>query len=123
MWIHLLTLELIYGASPPVVVTTTTTPGGVRRGRYLRRSSKNVPRLPWDESIERIEEQSDVVIAKPIRKRVKLPAEIRAALDDAVPIRSHVEIQAPRISIPELGTAVLQLSDDEEEAVILALMQ
>ena len=111
MWIHLLTLELIDGASDAAtpVVTTTTTPGGVRRHRFLRRA----PKLPW----EREEEQSEqITIAPPKRKRIPLPAiaAMRQATDGAIPIQTVQEIVAPSITIPDVGKAVLEDDDDED---------
>lgn len=117
MWIHLLTLKLIKGASAAAAaVVSTTTPGGVHRARFLRRG----PKLPWEE----IEETPDeVVIAKPRRKRIKLPAEVRAAVAEAIPIQATQEIPAPRITVPGVGTAVLKINDDEEMAVLMAILQ
>ncbi|HSQ91557.1 MAG TPA: hypothetical protein VLM19_05235 [Nitrospiraceae bacterium] len=117
MWIHLLTLRLIKGAgAAAAVVAATTTPGGVHRGRFLRRG----PKLPWD-----IEETQDeqVVIAKPRRKRIRLPAEVRAAVEETIPIQATREIPAPWITVPGVGTATLVINDDEEQAVLMAILQ
>ena len=121
MWIQLLTLRLIKGASGvAAAVASTTTPGGVHRGRFLRRG----PKLPWDDIEERKETPDEqVVIAKPRRRRIKLPQEVRAAVAGAIPIQETVEIAAPRITVPGIGSAVLKINDDEEQAVLMAILQ
>jgi hypothetical protein len=109
VWIHLLTLELIDGASDTAapVVTTTTTPGGVRRHRFLRRA----PKLPWEQE----EQAEQIVIAPTKRKRIPMPAieAMRTATGGAIPIQTVKEIAAPSIAIPDVGKAVLD--DDEDE--------
>ena len=94
--------------------------GGLRipRRGYLRRG----PKLPWDEEPQE-EREEQVVVAKSKRQRIKLPEEIKEVLADAIPVATHTVIDAPRIKIPSVGTAVLHTPDDEEEAVLMALLQ
>lgn len=91
--------------------TTTPTPGGVRRPRFLRRA----PKLPWEH--EDVEEQEQITVAPPRRKRIPLPVveTLRKTVGDAIPIQTVKEIDAPSITIPELGTAVLQAAEDDDE--------
>ena len=110
MWIQLLVLELIDGASPAAVVAaTTTSPGGIRRARFLRRA----PKLPWEEE----DESPQITVAPPRRKRISMPAvqAMRRATENAIPIQTFKEISAPSITIPEIGTAVLQAIEDDED--------
>jgi hypothetical protein len=89
-----------------------TTPGGVKKkpqSRFLRRSSKDVPRLPWE-----LDDEPEITIAPPKRKRIQLPpAKVREALGP-IPIQTVREISAPVITIPSVGTAVLDDDDDDE---------
>jgi len=121
VWIHLLILELIDGASPATVVAASpSTAPGVRHSRFLRRGL----RLPWEEVIEEVVTDDGLVIAKPIRRRIKLPREIRETLAEShIPFETHVVIDAPIIRMPGVGTAVLRIDTDEEEAVLMALLQ
>lgn len=113
MWIHLLALELIDGASAvdaPVVVETAAPTAGVRRARFLRRA----PKLPWE--IEDEPEQQ-VTVSPPRRKRIPLPAvqAMRSAVGDAIPIQTVKEIAAPVISIPDVGRAAVTIADEDED--------
>lgn len=114
MWIQLLSLGLIDGASEgvaPVSPEPAARPG-VKRARFLRRSAKDVYRFPWEQE----DAPEAVVVAPAKRKRIPLP--VVAALEKAagpIPIQTVREISAPAISIPELGTAVLQAIEDEDE--------
>jgi hypothetical protein len=96
----------LYGVSPG---TARTTNAGVRRARFLRRSH----RLPWEE--EETDEQQ-ITVATPKRKRIALPAveEIKEVAKD-IPIQTIREISAPSITIPEIGTAVLEAMDDDDD--------
>lgn len=104
------------GATPPPAATTT--PGGVRRSRFLRRG----PRLPgYDPEPE---QPAVVVREQHRRKRVRAPLIEHPALPDLAvpPIPQTVPI-ATRLYVPELGTAILAEIDDEEEAILMALLQ
>ena len=103
------------GAIPPPVATAT--PGGVRRSRFLRRG----PRLP---GYDPEPEQPAVVVHEPRRKRVRAPVVQHPPFPDvAVPHIPQAVPSATRISVPVLGTAVLAEIDDEEEAILMALLQ
>lgn len=102
-----------------VIAVVTSTTGGVRRHRFLRRG----PRLPWEDKETEEKRDEPVVVAKSKRKRIKLPAEVKQAAAEAIPLETHITIDAPKIKLPGVGTAVLQVPDDEEEAVLLALLQ
>lgn len=105
------------GTAPPVVVTATTvTPGGVRRSRFLRRG----PKLPWEE--DEIQDAPVTVTEVRKRKRIKLPKEIIEAVD-GIPIQVSVEVPELRINVPSVGSAILRAPDDEEEAILMALLQ
>lgn len=107
------------GGDQAPVVTATQPTSGVRHSRFLRRG----PRLPWEEVVEEVVTDDGVVVAKPVRRRIKLPREIRETLAEShIPFQTHVVIDAPIIRMPGVGTAVLRI-DDEEEAVLMALMQ
>ena len=114
-------------AAAPITATPTfdvsftvavSSASGVRRHRFLRRG----PKLPW-EDIEEETPDERVVVAKSIRRRIKLPAEIRKAATEAIPVATSITIDAPQIKLPGVGTATLSIPDDEEEAVIMALLQ
>lgn len=115
MWIHLLPLELIDGASPaPVVSAAVTSVHGKRRHTFLRRG----PRLPWDDSERSEDKQPDVVVVSK-RKRVKLPP---AAVEEIrpIPIQTVKEISGVQITVPDVGTARLakQVQDEEDDLII-----
>lgn len=100
-----------YGqAAAAPVVTATTTAGVGRRHRFLRRA----PRLPWERD-EQIETVQDVVVAKPKRKRISMPAaaEIRSEIGP-IPLQAVTEVIAPAITVPDLGKAALDDDDDED---------
>ena len=114
-------------AAAPITATPTfdvsftvavSSASGVRRHRFLRRG----PKLPW-EDIEDETPDERVVVAKSIRRRIKLPAEVRKAAAEALPVATSITIDAPQIKLPGVGTATLSIPDDEEEAVIMALLQ
>lgn len=117
MWIHLLTLELIDGASAIVsAITTSSTPAGVGRARFLRRG----PKLPWDKDEEA--QEQDVVV-KSRRKRIPLP--IVRQMERAVspiPVQPIKHLDAIQIVLPDVGTATLAKNDDEEEDLLLWLI-
>jgi len=119
VWIHLLILGQIDGASssaaPPIIPTIISS--GVRRSRFLRRG----PRLPWDETPEEVVTIEEVAQG-PRRKRIRLPKEVIAA---ASPMQIEVDsaqMPAFKIHVPDVGAAIVK-QDDEEEAIILALLQ
>ena len=114
-------------AAAPITATPTfdvsftvavSSASGVRRHRFLRRG----PKLPWDE-VEKEKADEPVIVAKSIRRRIKLPAEVRKAAVEALPVATSITIDAPHIKLPGVGTATLSIPDDEEEAVIMALLQ
>lgn len=120
MWIQLLTLELIDGASD-VVSAVESAVSGVRRHRFLRRA----PKLPWEEQQKEIAREQ-VVVSRPKRRRVKLPQVVEEAVAATVPVQTVQTLDAPKITIPSVGTATLRTkdySDPEEESVIMALVQ
>lgn len=113
MWIHLLTLRLIDGAGtatviPPVVVAT---PGGVHRARFLRRSKRT--ELPWER--EETVVTNDGVVVKAKRRRIPLPAVQKIEKEIGLPIEAVRDIPAFSIKVPELGTATIDILEDEQE--------
>ena len=121
MWIHLLTLRLIKGASPagtPAVVADTTTQSGVRRARFLRRG----PKLPWEEEIP--DEVVTVTEIPSKRKRIKLPKEVIDTIKDSVPIEAaNARLPDLEINIPSVGKTRVRIDYDEETAIVMALLQ
>lgn len=100
---------------PPVVVVTPTT-SGVRHSFFLRRGRK----LPWEE-VE--EETNDGVVVKSRRKRIPLPQIERIERAVApIPVQRFKELPAVEIMIPELGTARLEIYDEDEEDELLWLI-
>jgi hypothetical protein len=92
---------------PPVVQDEPT---GFRRSRFLRLSSKDYPRLPWEVADE---PEAEVHIAPAKRKRIQLPP-VKVQKDlGPIPIQTVREISAPAITIPSVGTAVLDDDDDD----------
>lgn len=111
MWIHLLPLGLIDGASGSVAAPAPepATPSGVRHSRFLRRASKNAPRLPWEK-----EDEQPIIVAQPKRKRIPLPVvEALKEVAGPLPIETIREISAPVITIPDIGKAVLEDEDED----------
>lgn len=95
--------------TPPA---TTTTPPGMRRARFLRRSH----RLPWEQDFS--EETEQITVAPPRRQRIKMPPAVVQAVKP-IPIETVKEISAPSITIPEIGTANLDLDDDDDDLLWL----
>ena len=93
----------------------STTLGGVRRVRFLRRA----PRLPWEEEIQDASVEEKVVV-KSRRKRIQLPLieKIKEEIDP-IPVAAFKEIDGISITVPEIGTAVLEKIADEEEDLLL----
>jgi hypothetical protein len=120
VWIQLLTLELIDGATSVVASVTppSTTPGGVGRARFLRRG----PKLPWDKD-EETQEQEQEVVVKSRRKRIPLPVvqQMREAVSP-IPVQTIKHLDGIQIIVPSIGTATLAKTDDEEEDLLLWLI-
>ena len=118
MWIHLLTLGLIDGASAAQVPVApdVSAPSGVRHSRFLRRG----PKLPWEE-IEEVTD--DGVVVKSRRKRIPLPQVQRMErLVAPIPVERFKDLPAIEITIPELGSARLEKYDEDEEDDLLWLI-
>lgn len=103
------------GRAEVVVSPDATTISGVRRG-YLRRSFK-APILPW----EKKDDEQPITVAKTRRKKIPLPVveAMRKYTNGDVPIETVREIAAPKLHIPELGTAILEIDDDDEDILWL----
>lgn len=101
--------------TPPAVAV----PGGVRHARFLRRG----PKLPWDEPGPAEVVASEVTVAPPKRRRVRMPAMEKIRKEIApIPIQTVQEIAAPVIHVPELGHAVAKLVEQEEDELLLWLI-
>jgi hypothetical protein len=93
---------LTYSGEPQTITTPTA--------RFLRRA----PKLPWEQDDEPA--QQDVVVAKPRRKRIKLPeTEALQAVAADVPVQLVTEITGTVIRVPDIP---VNLDDDEDEAIL-----
>ena len=118
---HILFFEFFSGAigedAVAVAPAAATAAGRSRHRGFLRRG----PRLPWEEE-DAVDEKpaaaDAVIVAKPRQRRIKLPALQIAAVKDDIPIRMVYEIEAPSITVPDLGTAVLRLDEDDDMILI-----
>lgn len=111
MWIQLLILELIDGATSVVEAQpeVSTTPGGVRGPRFLRRSKRH--ELPWEQ-----EETNDVVVKS---RRVSIPKLAIKRMEQAVapiPVAKFQDLPAIEIRLPSVGVA--KLEDDDEDDLL-----